>query len=84
MMGIIGMIQVLAARAHPIQEVYQATSNWTMPELRAGEFFLFERHLGQVPWSLSVLSLTRYCKVLQQGTARSCAILSPALVFRGG
>ena len=31
MMGIIGMIQVLAARAHPIQEVYQATSNWTPP-----------------------------------------------------
>ena len=37
MMGIMGMIQVLAARAHPIQEVYQAASNWTMPELGAGE-----------------------------------------------
>ena len=30
MMGIMGMIQVLAARAHPIQEVFQATSNWTI------------------------------------------------------
>ena len=36
-MGIMEMIQVLAAWTHPIQEVYQATSNWTMPELRAGE-----------------------------------------------
>ena len=36
-MGIMGMIQVLAARAHPIQEVFQANSNWTMPELRTGE-----------------------------------------------
>ena len=37
MMGIMGMIQVLAARAHPIVEVYQTNSNWTMPELCAGE-----------------------------------------------
>ena len=37
MMGIMGMIQVLAARAHPIQEVFQITSSWTMPELRTGE-----------------------------------------------
>ena len=37
MMGIMGMIQVLAARAHPIQEVFQITSNWTMPELRTGD-----------------------------------------------
>ena len=37
MMGIMGMVQVLAARARPVQEVYQATSNWTMPELCAGE-----------------------------------------------
>ena len=32
-----GIIQVLAARAHPIEEVYQTNSNWTMPELCAGE-----------------------------------------------
>ena len=53
MMGIIGMIQVLAARAHPIQEVYQATSNWTMPELRAGETQLEQSDREIASWRLN-------------------------------
>ena len=52
-MGIIGMIQVLAARAHPIQEVYQATSNWTMPELRAGETQLEQSDREIASWRLN-------------------------------
>ena len=53
MMGIIGMIQVLAARAHPIQEVYQATSNWNMPELRAGETQLEQSDREIASWRLN-------------------------------
>ena len=53
MMGIMGMIQVLAARAHPIQEVYQATSNWTMPELRAGETQLEQSDKEIASWRLN-------------------------------
>ena len=46
-------IQVLAARAHPIQEVYQATSNWTMPELRAGETQLEQSDREIASWRLN-------------------------------
>ena len=53
MMRIMGMIQVLAARAHPIQEVYQATSNWTMPELRAGETQLEQSDKEIASWRLN-------------------------------
>ena len=47
-MGIMGMIQVLAAGAHPVQEVYQAQSNWTMPLLRSNETQLeqFDREIA--------------------------------------
>ena len=48
MMGIIGMIQVLAARAHPIAEVYQTASNWTMPALDTGETQLAQLHPGDL------------------------------------
>ena len=48
-----GMIQVLAARAHPIQEVYQATSNWTMPELCAGETQLEQSDKEIASWRLN-------------------------------
>ena len=53
MMGIMGMIQVLAARAHPIQEVYQATSNWAMPELCAGETQLEQSDKEIASWRLN-------------------------------
>ena len=43
----------LAARAHPIQEVYQATSNWTMPELRAGETQLEQSDREIASWRLN-------------------------------
>ena len=46
-------VQVLAARAHPIQEVYQATSNWTMPELRAGETQLEQSDREIASWRLN-------------------------------
>ena len=53
MMSIIGMIQVLAARTHLIQEVYQATSNWTMPELRTGETQLEQSDREIASWRLN-------------------------------
>ena len=81
LMGVMGMIQVSAARssmsalmelgtewrpclrshaivssafrAHPIQEVYQATSNWTMPELRAGETQLEQSDKEIASWRLN-------------------------------
>ena len=53
MMGIMGMIQVLAARAHPIQEVFQANSNWTMPELCAGETQLEQSDKEIASWRLN-------------------------------
>ena len=53
MMGIMGMIQVLAARAHPIQEVFQTTSNWTMPELRTGETQLEQSDKEIASWRLN-------------------------------
>ena len=53
MMGIMGMIQVLAARAHPIQEVFQTNSNWTMPELCAGETQLEQSDKEIAPWRLN-------------------------------
>ena len=48
-----GMIQVLAARAHPIQEVFQANSNWTMPELRTGETQLEQSDKEIASWRLN-------------------------------
>ena len=53
MMGIMGMIQVLAARAHPIQEAFQANSNWTMPELRTGETQLEQSDKEIASWRLN-------------------------------
>ena len=53
MMGIMGMIQVLAARAHPIQEVFQTTSSWTMPELREGEIQLEQSDKEIASWRLN-------------------------------
>ena len=53
MMGIMGMIQVLAARAHPIQEVFQTTSSWTMPELREGETQLEQSDKEIASWRLN-------------------------------
>ena len=52
MMGIMGMTQVLAARAHPIAEVYQTNSNWTMPELRNGETQLEQSEKEIASWRL--------------------------------
>ena len=52
MMGIMGMIQVLAARAHPIQEVFQANSTWTMP-LRTGETQLEQSDKEIASWRLN-------------------------------
>ena len=52
MMGIMGMIQVLAARAHPVAEVYQANSNWTMPELCTGETQLEQSDKEIASWRL--------------------------------
>ena len=52
MMGIMGMVQVLAARAHPIEEVYQTNSNWAMPELCAGETQLEQSKKEIASWRL--------------------------------
>ena len=50
---VVGMIQVLAAGTHPIQEVHQATSNWTMPELRSGETQLEQSDKEIASWRLN-------------------------------
>ena len=52
MMGIMGMIQVLAARAHPIAEVHQTNSNWTMPALGNGETQLEQSDQEIASWRL--------------------------------
>ena len=57
MMGIMGMVQVLAARAHPIEEVYQTNSNWTMPELGAGETQLEQSEKEIASWRLIMQDL---------------------------
>ena len=53
MMGIMGMIQVLAARAHPIAEVRQTISNWTMPALGDGETQLEQSDREIASWRIN-------------------------------
>ena len=53
MMGIMGIIQLLAARAHPIQKVFQTNSNRTTPELCAGETQLEQSDREIASWRLN-------------------------------
>ena len=53
MMGIMGMIQVLAARAHPIAEVRQTISNWTMPAWGNGETQLEQSDREIASWRIN-------------------------------